>query len=288
MRAATRTKASAALAAAVAAIGVTAGVFVDASETRILIPALAGLVTTAALFHPFPRSGLATALVGSLLYAGVRWWLVGTEDLSLTAGITAAALLAAGQAADAFATRAEADALQLRHDSLLIEELTPTAEAGALKWQHAQKQLADEIGRGRRYRYPVSLALIGLEPILENADDGAVEAALRQRSELVKLLLEKTRTSDRVAFKGEDSLALSLPHTSLRGALAFLDKILPDMIERTGVEPRMGVAEFPTDAGAAEELVSESEAALEFARASGLRVVSRSLLLGGMEQAKST
>lgn len=288
MRAATRTKASAALAAAVSAIGVSAAVFVDPAETRILIPALAGFVATSALFHPFPRSGVATALLGALAYTGIRWWLFGLDGLGLTGAVTAAALVAAGQAADALAARAEADALQQRHDSLLIEELTPTAEAGALKWQHAQKQLADEIGRGRRYRYPVSFALIGLEPILENADDGSVEAALHQRSELVKLLLEKTRSSDRVAFKGDDRLALSLPHTSLRGALAFLDKILPDMIERTGVEPRMGVAEFPTDAGAAEELIAEAEAALEFARASGLRVVSRSLLLGGVEQVKTT
>lgn len=283
MRAASRTKASAALAAVATAIGVSAGVFVDAGETRILIPALAGLTVTAALFHPFPRSGIGTAVLGALAYAGVRWWLIGLEGLVLTGGVTAAALLVVGHAADSLAARAEADALQQRHDSLLIEELTPTAEAGALKWQHAQKQLGDEIGRGRRYRYPVSLVMIGLEPILENADDASIEAALRQRSELVKLLLEKTRSSDRVSFKGEDLLALSLPHTSIRGALAFLDKILPDIKERTGIDPRMGVAEFPTDAGAVEELVTEAEAALEFARASGLRVVSRSLLMGGAE-----
>ncbi|OGO70040.1 MAG: hypothetical protein A3H36_03260 [Chloroflexi bacterium RIFCSPLOWO2_02_FULL_71_16] len=283
MRGPTRTKAAAALLAAIAGIGTTAGVFVDAGETRILIPALAGLATTSALFHPFPRSGVVTGLLSAAVYGSVRWYLVGLDGFGVTVAIVAAALVAIGYAADSVAAQAEADALQLRHDSLLIEELTPTAEAGALKWRHAQKQLGDEIGRGRRYRYPVSFVLIGLEPILENADDASIEVALRQRSELVKLLLEKTRTSDRVAFKGEDLLALSLPHTSLRGALAFLDKILPDIKERSGVDPRMGVAEFPTDAGAAEELVREAEAALEFARASGLRVVSRSLLMGGSE-----
>lgn len=287
MRRSTRTKASAALLAVIVAIGTTAGVFVDAGETRILITALAGFTTTSALFHPFPRSGVVTGVLSAIVYGAVRYVLVGAEGITVLAPVAFGALIAIGYAADSLAGRAESDALQMRHDSLLIEELTPTAEAGALKWQHAQKQLADEIGRGRRYRYPVSFALIGLEPILENADDASVEAALRQRSELVKLLLVKTRPSDRVAFKGEDLLALSLPHTSLRGALAFLDKILPDMKERTGVEPRMGVAEFPTDAGAAEELVSEAEAALEFARASGLRVVSRSLLLGSEEGAST-
>jgi two-component system, cell cycle response regulator len=283
---ATRVKAWAAFVAAWTGIGGGVAMYLEAGESRVLVPVLCGFVVTAALWRPFPRTGTVTAFLAAGAFVGLRYLVQGVDGIvqpSVAAGVT---FLGAGILADALTARAEADALQRRHDSLLIEELTPTSATGAMKWQHAQKQLAEEITRARRYKYPVTLVLIGLDKVLENADDAMIEAAIRQRSDLVRLLLARTRASDRISFRSEDELALVLPHTNVKGAVAFLDKNLPEIKVATGADPRIGVAEFPSDAGLPEELVTEAESALEFGRASGMRVVSRALLMGSQEAAQ--
>lgn len=280
---ATRVKAWAAFVAAWTGAGVGVAMYLEAGESRVLVPVLCGFIVAAALWHPIPRTGTITAFLAGITFVGLRYLVQGVDGIvqpSVAAGVT---FLGVGILADALAARAEADALQRRHDTLLIEELTPTSATGAMKWQHAQKQLADEIARARRYKYPVTLVIVGLDKVLENADDATIEAAVRQRSDLVRLLLSRTRASDRISFRSEDALALVLPHTNVKGAVAFLDKNLPDIKVAVGVDPRIGVAEFPSDAGLPEELVSEAESALEFGRASGMRVVSRALLMGAQE-----
>lgn len=282
---ASRLKSWAAFLAAWTGIGCAVVLYLESGEPRLLVPLLAGLVATSALWRPFPHSGIVTAVFAGMAFTALRYLLEGLTGLAQPALAALVTFLGTGVLADTLAGRAESEARQRRHDALLIDELTPTAAGGAMKWQHAQKELADELGRARRYKYPISLVLIGLDAVLENADDGAAEAAVRQRSELVKLLLTKTRTSDRVTFRGDDQVALVLPHTPLKGALMFLDKNLPEIKEATGLDPRMGVAEFPTDAGSPDELIAEAEAALDFGRASGVRIVSRSLLMGAQESA---
>jgi len=282
---ATRVKAWAAFVAAWTGIGVGVAMYLEEGESRVLVPVLCGFIVTAALWRPIPRTGTITALFAAAVFAALRYLVQGTDGIAQPLAAASVTFLGLGLLADALAARAEADALQRRHDTLLIEELTPTSPTGAMKWQHAQKQLADEITRARRYKYPVTLVLVGLDRVLENADDATIEAAIRQRSELVRLLLGRSRASDRISFRSEDELALVLPHTTAKGAVAFLEKNLGEIKVAIGVDPRIGVAEFPSDAGLAEELVTEAESALEFGRASGMRIVSRALLMGGPEQA---
>jgi GGDEF domain-containing protein len=282
---ASRVKAWAAFVAAWTGIGVAVSMYLEAGESRVLVPVLAGFVVAAALWRPLPRTGTIVGVLAAATFIALRYVVQGTEGIVQPAVAASLTLLGLGIVADSLNSRADADALQRRHDTLLIEELTPTASTGAMKWQHAQKQLADEVARGRRYKYPVTLVLVGLDKVLENADDATIEQAVRQRSELVRLLLSRTRTSDRVSFRADDQLAVVMPHTTVKGALAFLEKNLGDIKVASGIDPRIGVAEFPSDAGLAEELVTEAESALEFGRASGMRIVSRTLLMG--EQAKA-
>lgn len=285
---ASRAKAWAAFVALWAAVGTAVVIYLEPGDARILIPIFAGLVVVLSLWHPFPRTGTILALPVAAAYVGIRYLVQGPEGFVQPAVATAIAFLGLGVVADGLASRTEADALQRRHDSLLIEELTPTSSSGAMKWQHAQKQLADEIARAQRYRYPVSFVLIGLDRVIENAPDAAIQAAVRQRSALVRLLFAKMRASDHVSFRSEDQLALVLPHTPLKGAIAFLDKNLPDVKVAIGVDPRIGIAEFPSDAGSAEDLVTEAESALEFGKASGMRIVSRAALMGAQESAPAS
>ncbi|MDE3102279.1 MAG: hypothetical protein KGJ98_08590 [Chloroflexota bacterium] len=280
MRPPSRVKAWAAFAALWMGAGVAVVLYLEPGDARVLVPVVAGLTVVVSVWHPIPRAGTIVSLLAAGIYLGMRYLVEGPSGMAESAVAAVVVLFGLGIVADAFTARAEADALQRRHDSLLIDELTPTSSSGAMKWQHARKQLTEEIERARRYKHPVSLVLMGLDPIMENAPDAQVQAAVRQRSDLVRFLLAKTRTSDHVAFRGDDRLALVLPHTPLAGALAFIDKYLPDMKLAAGVDPRIGVAEFPTDAGSADELAREAESALEFGRTSGMRVVSRSTLAG--------
>lgn len=279
-----RTKAWAAFVAAWTGIGVAVAMYLEPGESRILVPVLCGFVVVAALWRPFPRTGMVASVLAAATFVGLRYLVQGTDGIAQPAAAAAVTFLGLGLLADSLASRAEADALQRQHDSLLIDELTPTSPTGAIKWQHAQRQLADEVARGRRYKYPVTLALLGLDPVLESADDSMIEAAVRQRSDLVRLLLSRTRTSDRITFRADDRLAVILPHTTVKGALAFFEKNLPDIKLAAGIDPRIGIAEFPSDAALAEELVTEAESALEFGRASGMRIVSRTLVMGASEQ----
>lgn len=284
MRTPSRTKAWTAAVAAWTGVAVGAAMYFEAGETRVLVPVLAGFVAVAALWHGLPAAGAVTGVLATALFVAIRYLVDGPAGILAPALTVAVGLVALGFLADALARRAEGDALQRRHDSLLIDELTPTSAMGEMKWQHAQKHLADEIGRARRYRYAVSLALVAVEPLPEN-DDAGVQAVLGRRSDLVRLLLARTRTSDRVSFRGQGQLAVVLPHTAVDGAVAFLDKNLPDIKVAVGHDPRVGVAAFPADAGTAEELVTEAESALDFAKASGMRIVSRALLMGSAAEA---
>lgn len=286
MRTPSRLKAHAAAVAAWTGVALAVAMYFEPGEARVLVPVLAGAVVAAAIWHGFPASGLVAAIVASAAFGALRYLVQGLEGFTASLTSTTAGLLVLGVLADAFAGRAEADALQRRHDRLLIDELTPTSASGEMKWQHAQRQLADEVGRARRYRYAVSFALIAIEPLPEGSDDVGTQQALRRRSEMVRLLLSRTRSSDRTSFRGRDQLALVLPHTAVSGAVAFLDKNLPEIKVALGTDPRVGVASFPADAGTPEELVSEAESALDFAKASGMRVVSRSLLMGTGEGAQ--
>jgi GGDEF domain-containing protein len=285
---ASRVKAWAAFVAAWTGIGVAVSMYLEGGESRVLVPVLAGFVVVAALWRPLPRTGTIVSILAAGAFVALRYLVQGTEGIAQPSIAASVTFLGLGIIADSLTSRADADALQRRHDTLLIEELTPTGSTGAMKWQHAQKQLADEVARGRRYKYPVTLVLVGLDKVLENADDATIEHAVRQRSELVRLLLSRTRTSDRVSFRADDQLALVMPHTPVKGALAFLEKNLPEIKVASGMDPRIGVAEFPSDAGLAEELVTEAESALEFGRASGMRVVSRTLLMGEQAQKPPT
>jgi diguanylate cyclase (GGDEF)-like protein len=188
-------------------------------------------------------------------------------------------LVGVGLLAEAVAEQAEREALRARHDARLIEELTPVHRGtNVLKWQHAARDLDAELVAARRYRYPVALVLLSVddwEHAAQNWGGGGVEELT---DEMARLLDEEVRTTDRIAYRGNGEFVLILTHTGLAGALVVADKCRLKLKQEAGVDERAGVAEFPADAGTAEELMREAQAAVEFARSSDLRVASRELL----------
>lgn len=281
MAAISRSRALGALLLAWTGLALAAGSLVDTSDARTLLPVLAGLVAALALWRPFPYAGAFLSTVAAGAYALVHVLVAGADSLLLPGLVALFGLLGVGLLADALAFEHLVDVRQRHHDAQLIEELTPTRNGeGVLKWGHVAHSLAGELSRARRYRYPVTFALVGLENWERLHEERGRAEAARLRTRVASILATNVRTSDRVGYHGDRDIAVLLPHTPLAGMLTVLDKCRLAAREELGVELRSGVAEFPADAASPEDLLREAEAALEFARTSGLGVASRALLNG--------
>jgi GGDEF domain-containing protein len=266
------TRALAALLVVWACLFLAVASLVERGEAAVLLPVLAGLVGALGLWAGIPRLGPLAGLVATILFAGLRFLAEGSSGLPASAGVALVGLVGAGLLAEALALQTARESLQARHDARLIEELTPVQSGtGLLKPQHAARELGEELSSARRYRYAVSVVLLAVDGWEPNDEQQAVE-------EMGRLLLEQVRSTDRVSYRGNGEFLLILTHTGLSGALAVVDKCRLKLRQDIGVDQRAGVAEFPTDGASVEDLFREAEAALEFARGSGLRVASRDLL----------
>nr|MBF6592743.1 hypothetical protein [Ktedonobacterales bacterium] len=190
------------------------------------------------------------------------------------------ALQGTGWLADTLATRTERDEVQRQNDRQLIEDLVPThGQTGLMKWSFALRSAHDEVLRARRYNSPMSLALVGpREPISPAGDEVDLDEIAIRLAPLAALLKELLRPTDLVALYRTGDLAILMPQTGLQGALIALDKVRGEASKRDLGAPAAGLAEFPDDGADMEELVTEAEHALQFARESELGIVSRGLL----------
>lgn len=91
-------------------------------------------------------------------------------------------------------------------------------------------------------------------------------------------MAQLVRSISQVSRHGGSQFAVILLETSLQGDRCVAEKIHQRVAEEMGLILRIGIAEFPADAVAGEELVAEAEAALEFAKTASLRIADRSLI----------
>ncbi|HLG73091.1 MAG TPA: hypothetical protein VK009_21935 [Chloroflexota bacterium] len=292
-------KAWAAISMAWMAITLSATNYLDPGPTRVLPPALQAATMTIGLWRPIPYAGSIAAVFGSIIYvvSGVlsRFGadalasgdLPTTQQAALRGLLSAApgfvtvflALQGSGFLADALASRTERDEVQRRQDRQLIEDLIPThGETGVMKWTYAEREMAEEVTRARRYSQPLSFALLGYADEPEPLGAVNLTELAEQRKTLVDFVKELMRPTDIIALYKNGALGIVLPHTPLKGALVALEKIHVETSKAGLGNVIAGLAEFPQDGADVAELCSEAEHALAFARESGLGVVSRSLL----------
>lgn len=262
----------------VAAVG--AASLLDTSETRLLLSAFIALTAVASLTSLFANAGAALALVGVVTYSAFQFArsvqggnyfpqiVVSVVLLGITAGV-----------ADFTARRLRQLQAQLDHDALVIDELTlRDTVTGALKRQHAERMLIEEVSRCRRYNHALSLLLVGVkdwDDVLENQGAGEAQRILR---EVGPVIVKTVRSLDHVSNHGGGVFSVLLVDTPLAGALVVANKLRRVIEEQTGAIVHVGIAEFPNDAVTSEDLVAEAEAALQFARTANVDVVSRNLL----------
>ncbi|MBI3980278.1 MAG: diguanylate cyclase [Chloroflexi bacterium] len=268
-----------------AALSLLTGLLLAASatlelrETALLLPLLAALVGIVGLWRPRSYAGPVTGIVAAGGIAAAQWLFAEARDVAELGLLALVGFAGIGFLAEALARQTEGAQRRQEQDAFLIDELTPTqGAAGALKQSHFERQLADELTRARRYRYPVSLVIIGPDDLARLVEQRGLDGTQPILDELAQPLLRQLRPVDRVGYFREELLAVLLPHTPMAGARVVFDRLRERVKEEQDRNVRAGIAEFPTDGTTPADLTREALAALEFARTADLGLASRDLL----------
>ena len=139
------------------------------------------------------------------------------------------------------------------------------------------ERMEEEVRRGRRYSYPVSLLLVDIDnftPMLERLNAEVIDNILRQ---VAGLVLEAIRDTDVAARVEGDDFAILLVHSDRDSAVPIGERIRQEVSQTTfgsaGQPLRLtvsvGVAGVPHDASDAQRLKDVAFGAIAEARASG-------------------
>ncbi len=252
----------------------------DQSDTAPLAWALIALIAVSSLIRSLPApEGLAT-LISIALYCGL-------QTMRTIQGANSFTEVFAGAFAfvlTAWFSRAMSHCLstleeEREQNARLVEELTARDKVtGAMKRDYAHQMLAEEIQRSRRYNHSLSLLMIGVAEWDTSPPLAGPQESARSLSQLVEVLNNLVRNVDKVARQDNSRFAVILPETPVDGARRVAEKICEQVTSELRLTVRVGIAEFPADAVSSEELIAESEAALEFSKTAALRITDRSLI----------
>lgn len=138
-----------------------------------------------------------------------------------------------------------------------------------------EERMKEEVRRGRRYTYPVSLLIVDIDnfnSLVEQAGEAVAEEILREMSHLIRDAIRETDVPARV--EGDD-FAILLVHSDRHNALAIGERIRASVAarefgpHRSRLSVSVGVAGTPHDASTDEHLRLRAYGALETARGQG-------------------
>lgn len=164
------------------------------------------------------------------------------------------------------------------HHRKLLEEAALTDPLTGLGNRRAfERALREELGRAKRYGYPLSLAVLdlqGFKPINDRLGHAMGDLALRRVAEV---LLKERHNGDKVFRWGGDEFAVLFPHTPKEGAAAaafrHAQAIGEICLEGICLWVNIGVAAFPQDGDTEDALLSAADTRMYQAKAQGLAVV---------------
>jgi diguanylate cyclase (GGDEF)-like protein/putative nucleotidyltransferase with HDIG domain len=144
---------------------------------------------------------------------------------------------------------------------------------GCLAVGHFRSRMSDEVDRARRYRRPLSLALIDIDGFRAAQLQHGFPFGDRVLRAIGEMLRSFTRSVDLVCRSGGDEFAVLMPETDAPSARKCFERILLelevlDVGARASVSASMGIAEL-CPIGGAERLLDRASEALGRARDAG-------------------
>lgn len=249
------------------------------ADVALLGWALTGAIVVAALVRPFRGAAVASTLVSLIAFLVVQSVRMGVAA-PFSALSVAVCFIVAGYLSTLVCRRISQLQTQLDVNATLIGELTRHDElTGALKGVYAASLLDEEIERARRYGRPLSVALIGPDDWSSIVRERGQQEAQDALKSIGQVLGKQLRQVDIVARYDESRFIVILPETPALGGQVVGERLCQAVATRANIRFRAGVAEFPTDALARDELIEEAEAAIKFAHNAGVVVASYGLVV---------
>ncbi|QUO43083.1 GGDEF domain-containing protein [Brevibacillus composti] len=122
------------------------------------------------------------------------------------------------------------------------------------------QRLEEEVERGRRHQYPVTLLFIDLDNFkLFNDTYGHLEGD-RLLSNFARMLQQSVRIQDQVGRWGGEEFVVLLPHTETEQGAQVGERIQASVRKQfNGITVSMGVASFPLHAETATQLARKAD-----------------------------
>lgn len=249
------------------------------SDVKTAIAGIIALALIAALSLIFQSTSLVSLVCGiTLAFFGYYLHsLYGIQNISLYALLTFSAA-AVGTAIIAWQTRKQIaiSNRQVERDRMLIEELRINdTKTGLMRFHYARRTLMTEISRSLRYGKSLALLIIRIGQWDELAEEIGMDARENLLVTISEILFDSFRNVDTL-FLNIDKIGVILPETSEEGAKVVAKRVIEQVNKKTRVKLFMGIACFPTDSVADEELIRKGELALKSAVQSGQEVFSYS------------
>jgi GGDEF domain-containing protein len=255
------------------------------TDSAVLGVVLLGATAGLGILRPFPGSHVALAALSAVLYAGLQGVRATAEGADPdapylpAAGVGAFGIVLTAMIADSIRNSLLAYDDELSIRQRVIEDLESVDPAtGALKRPHAERLIAAEVDRARRYARNLTLIVCGPDNWDDIVTARGQEAAERIVAEAGQAYLATMRVMDRVIHLQGPDFGVFMPETGLEGGLVVAEKLCELGSELFRTQVRAGIAGFPEDDVTGSGLMAEAEEALEFARIAQITVASRSLL----------
>jgi len=107
----------------------------------------------------------------------------------------------------------------------LYQESITDSLTGLFHHKYFELRLKEELDRSKRYKYPLTLAMIDIDFFKKINDTYGHLAGDKILEGIAMLLKEKTRLSDIIARYGGEEFAVILPHISYKNALTVSERL---------------------------------------------------------------